>query len=43
MNEQMLTPGVTPHHGHMPEIAILSDTADDVVLEQPVHMVSADV
>ena len=26
MNEQLLTPGVTTHHGHMPEITILSDT-----------------
>ena len=24
--EAMLTPGVTTHHGHMPEITILSDT-----------------
>jgi 3-hydroxyisobutyrate dehydrogenase-like beta-hydroxyacid dehydrogenase len=26
MNEQLLTPGVTTHHGHMPEITFLSDT-----------------
>jgi 3-hydroxyisobutyrate dehydrogenase-like beta-hydroxyacid dehydrogenase len=25
-NEELLTPGVTTHHGHMPEITILSDT-----------------
>ena len=26
MNERLLTPGVTTHHGHMPEITFLSDT-----------------
>ena len=26
MNEQLLTPGVTTHHGHMPEITFSSDT-----------------
>ena len=26
MMEQMLTPGVTTHHGHTPEITLLSDT-----------------
>jgi hypothetical protein len=26
MNEALLTPGVTTHHGHMPEITMLSDT-----------------
>ena len=26
MNEELLTPGVTTHHGHMPEITFLSDT-----------------
>jgi hypothetical protein len=25
-NEALLTPGVTTHHGHMPEITLLSDT-----------------
>lgn len=26
MNEELLTPGVTTHHGHMPEITFLTDT-----------------
>jgi hypothetical protein len=32
MNEQLLTPGVTAHHGHMPEITILSDTEAEGIL-----------
>jgi hypothetical protein len=26
MNQELLTPGVTTHHGHMPEITVLSET-----------------
>jgi 3-hydroxyisobutyrate dehydrogenase-like beta-hydroxyacid dehydrogenase len=48
MNEELLTPGVTTHHGHTPEITFLSDTEaegiwamhDYVQLEPPSGRVS---